>query len=96
MSGATAIRTYFQVVLPLLGPVLIVVATLRFLFAANQTSTIILLATSDTRTISLLTIDYVFLGLRESAAVTAVMITVLTTVAALVARKFGLRGVTAG
>jgi len=93
MSGATSLRTFFQVVLPLLGPVLVVVATQRFLFASNQTSTIILLATTDTQTISLLTINYIFQGLRESAAVTTVIITVLTVIAALVARRFGSRGV---
>ncbi len=93
MSGATALGTYFRIVLPLLAPTLVVVATLRFLFAANATSTIILLATSDTRTIALLTLDYVFEGLREAAAVTAVLIAAVTTVVALVGRGFGLKGV---
>jgi len=95
MSGASAVRTYFRVVLPLLGPVLIVVATLRFLFAANETASIILLSTSETRTISLLTIDYVFQGLREPAAVTSVIVAALTTAAALMARRFGFRGIAA-
>ncbi|HLY67713.1 MAG TPA: ABC transporter permease subunit, partial [Chloroflexota bacterium] len=95
MSGATAIGTYFRVVLPLLAPTLVVVAALRFLFAASNATTVILLATSNTRTISLLTLDYVAEGLRETAAVTAVMITILTMAAALIGRHFGLRGVAA-
>jgi iron(III) transport system permease protein len=89
-SGASWLTTYVRIVLPLLAPTLVVVATLKFLFAANATSSIILLATSDTRPLSLLTLDFVREGLRESAAVTTVIITTLTTGVALLARAFGL------
>jgi iron(III) transport system permease protein len=89
-SGASWLTTYVRIVLPLLAPTLVVVATLKFLFAANATSSIILLATSDTRPLSLLTLDFVREGLRESAAVTTVIITALTTGVALLARAFGL------
>ncbi|HLQ31808.1 MAG TPA: iron ABC transporter permease [Chloroflexota bacterium] len=88
-SGASWLLAYFRIILPLLAPTLIVVATLKFLFAANDTSRVILLATSDTRTLSLLTLDYVREGLRESAAVTTVIITSLTVMVALVARRLG-------
>jgi iron(III) transport system permease protein len=91
MSGAGWLTTYLRIVLPLVGPTLVVVATLKFLFAANATSSIILLATSDTRPLSLLTLDFVREGLRESAAVTTVIITALTTGVALLARACGLR-----
>ena len=90
MSGASWPITYVRIVLPILAPTLIVVGTLKFLFAANATSSIILLATSETRPLSLLTLDYVREGLRESAAVTSLIIAALTTVLALVARRFGL------
>jgi iron(III) transport system permease protein len=89
-SGAGPITTYFRVVLPLLAPMLIVVGTLKFLFAASATASIVLLATSETRTLSLLTLDFVAEGLRESAAVTTVIITALTTGVALIARSLGL------
>lgn len=89
-SGAGPITTYFRVVLPLLAPVLVVVGTLKFLFAASATASIVLLATSETRTLSLLTLDFVAEGLRESAAVTTVIITALTTGVALIARSLGL------
>jgi len=89
-SGASVISTYFRIVLPLLAPTLVLVGTLKFLFAANATSSIILLATSETRTLSLLTLDFVAEGLRESAAVTTVIITALTTAVALAARALGL------
>jgi iron(III) transport system permease protein len=88
-SGANWLRAYVRIVLPLLAPTLMVVATLKFLFATNDTSRVILLATSDTRTLSLLTIDYVREGLRESAAVTSVIVTILTVGVALIARRLG-------
>jgi iron(III) transport system permease protein len=90
MSGATWLRTYVRIILPLLAPTLVVVAMLQFLFAANATSSIVLLATSDTRPLSLLTLDFVREGLRESAAVTTVIITGLTIGVALLARTLGL------
>ena len=71
--------------------VFVLVATLKFMFAANATSSIILLATSNTRTISLLTLDFIYDGLRESAAVTTVIITLLTVGVALLGRALGLR-----
>ncbi len=88
-AGASWLRTYFRIVLPLLGPTLVVVATLLFLFTANATSSIVMLATSRTRTLSLLTLEFVRDGLREPAAVTSVIITAITASLALVARRFG-------
>ena len=40
---------------------------------------------------SLLTIDYLFQGLREPAAVTSVIVSFASVIAALVARRFGAR-----
>jgi iron(III) transport system permease protein len=88
-AGAGWLKAYVRIVLPLLAPTLVVVGTLKFLFAANDTSRLILLATSETRTLSLLTLDYVREGLRESAAVTTVIITALTVTVALTARRLG-------
>jgi iron(III) transport system permease protein len=90
MSGANWVRVYLRIVLPLLAPTVLVVAMLKFLFAANATSSIVLLATSETRPLSLLTLDFVREGLRESAAVTTVIITGLTTGVALIGRALGL------
>lgn len=89
MSGAGWIRTYFQIVLPLIAPTLIVVAAIKFMFAANATSNIILLATSETRTLSLLAINFVFDGQRESATVVTVVITAITTSMAILVRTLG-------
>lgn len=91
VHGAGWWRTYFQIVLPAMVPTLVLIGVLKFMFASQNTSTIVLLATSESRTLSLLTLDFVSEGLRESATVNAVIITVLTTGLALIARAFGLR-----
>jgi len=90
MSGAGWLRTYFQIVLPLIAPTLIVVAAIKFMYAANATSNIILLATSDTRTLSLLALGFVADGQREAATVITVVITAITTVMAILVRTLGL------
>jgi iron(III) transport system permease protein len=90
MSGAGWVRTYARIVLPLIGPTLIVVAAIKFMFAASATSSVVLLATSETRPLSLLILDLVAAGQRESATVVTVVITALTTSMALLARTLGL------
>jgi iron(III) transport system permease protein len=88
-SGANWLSTYIRVVVPLLAPTLIVVGALLFLFSAQAVSPIIMLATTRTRTLSLLTIEFLRDGLREPAAVTTVIVTTVTASLALVARAFG-------
>jgi iron(III) transport system permease protein len=90
MSGASWRTTYIRIVLPLLAPTLVVVATLKFLFAVQATSNIILLANSNTQTLSLLTLSYVTQGQRETAAVVTVLVTLLTVSVAILARRLGL------
>jgi iron(III) transport system permease protein len=89
MSGAGWVRTYVEVVLPLIAPTLIVVAAIKFMFAANAASNIILLATSQTRTLSLLALGFVADGQREAATVVTVVITAITTVMAILVRTIG-------
>jgi len=97
MSGAGWIRTYFQIVLPLIAPTLIVVAAIKFMYAANAASNIILLATSETRTLSLLALGFVADGQREAATVVTVVITAITTTMAILVRTLGLNiGIRAG
>jgi iron(III) transport system permease protein len=91
MSGAGFWRTYFQVVFPLMAQTMMLVAVLKFMFAAQHTSSIILLATSETRTLSLLALDQVAAGYREVASITVIFIMLLTLGVALVARSFGLK-----
>jgi iron(III) transport system permease protein len=90
MSGAGWIRTYVKIVLPLIAPTLIVVAAIKFMYAANAASNVILLATSETRTLSLLALNFVADGQRESATVITVVITAITTAVAILVRTLGL------
>jgi iron(III) transport system permease protein len=91
MSGAGFWRTYLRVVFPLMAQTMILVAVLKFMFAAQHTSSIILLATSETRTLSLLALDQVAAGYREVASITVIFIMLLTLGVALVARSLGFK-----
>jgi len=91
MSGAGFLRTYFRVVFPLMAQTMVLVAVIKFMFAAQHNSAIILLATSETRTLSLLALDQIAAGYREVASITIIAITLLTLGIAVVARSFGLK-----
>jgi iron(III) transport system permease protein len=78
-------------VLPLMAQTMVMVGVIKFMFAAQHASSIILLATSETRTLILLALDQVFSGHREVASITVVFIMTLTLGVALIARSFGLK-----
>ena len=90
MSGA-GFGNLFQVVLPLMAQTMIMVGVIKFMFAAQNTSGIILLATSETRTLSLLALDQIAAGYREVASITVIFYTALTLGVALIARSLGLK-----
>lgn len=91
MSGAGFWRTYFGIVLPLMAQTIVMIGVIKFMFAAQHASSIILLATSETRTLILLALDQVASGHREVASITVVFIMTLTLGVALIARSFGLK-----
>jgi len=91
MSGAGFWRTYLRIVFPLMAQTMVLVGVIKFMFAAQHNSAIILLATSETRTLSLLALDQVAAGYREVASITIIMVTLLTLGLAVVARSFGLK-----
>jgi len=91
MSGAGFWRTYLRIVFPLMAQTMVMVGVIKFMFAAQHNSAIILLATSETRTLSLLALDQIAAGYREVASITVILITVLTLGLAIVARSFGLK-----
>ncbi|HEY2990235.1 MAG TPA: iron ABC transporter permease [Candidatus Binatia bacterium] len=91
MSGAGFWRTYFGIVLPLMAQTMVMIGVIKFMFASQHASAIILLATSETRTLILLALDQVFAGHREVASITVVFIMTLTLGVALVARSLGLK-----
>lgn len=89
ISGASWLYTYRRILFPLLLPCVIVVGLLEFISAARNISTVVLLATGQTRTMSLLMLDFTAGAELERATVVAVMIVALVVVAALVARFLG-------
>ncbi len=90
-SGASWWHTYRRIMVPLLLPTLILVGVLNFIHAARDISTVALLASSSSRTLALLQLDFMVSGRYESAAVVATMVMILTTGVALAARAFGLK-----
>lgn len=91
MSGAGFWKTYFRIVLPLMAQTVVLISVLKFLFAARNASSIILLATSESRTLALLALDQIAAGYREVASITVLLVVLLTTGLALMARSFGLK-----
>jgi iron(III) transport system permease protein len=97
VAGGTWWATYRRVVLPLVMPTLMVVMVVTFISAARDISNVALLATSETRVLSLLQLDYMIAGRYEQAAVVATLTVLLTTGVAVVARIVGLRiGIVSG
>jgi iron(III) transport system permease protein len=91
VSGAGFWRTYFNILLPLTAQAMVLIGVLKFIFAAQNVSNIILLATSESRTLSLLALDQIGEGLREAASVTIIIVILMTLGLALAARFLGLR-----
>jgi iron(III) transport system permease protein len=94
IAGAGWWRTYFTIWLPLIMPTLIVVATLNFILAANTTSSIILLASRETSTLSIIALAAMGReggSAYEQAGILSIVIIVLTAGVAIAARIFGLK-----
>jgi iron(III) transport system permease protein len=89
VAGASWLTTYRRIVLPLILPCLIVVGLLEFISAARNISTVVLLATGQTRPLSLLMLDYAAGAEMERATVVAMIIVGIVVVAALGARSLG-------
>src|SRR5262249_11711908 len=58
VSGASWFSTYRRILVPLLFPALVTVGLLVFISAVRDISTIVLLATGETRTLSLLMLEF--------------------------------------
>lgn len=93
VSGAGWIRTYFRIWLPLLMPTLALLAVLNFVSAAGVTSSIILLASRETVTLSLLALQLTteLADQREAASIVSIFIVVLTVGLAIPLRAISLR-----
>jgi len=93
VSGAGWIRTYVRIWLPLLMPTLMLLAVMNFVSAAGATSSIILLASRDTMTLSLMALELssVAISNREAASIISIFIVLFTVTGALLVRYFGRR-----
>ena len=89
VSGASWFSTYRRILVPLLFPALMTVGLLVFISAARDISTIVLLATAETRTLSLLMLEFATEGQFEKATVVGALIVVFVVAAALIARALG-------
>jgi iron(III) transport system permease protein len=93
VSGAGWLRTYVMIWLPLLTPSLVLLAVMNFVSAAGATSSIILLASRDTMTLSLMALELSSIAVsnREAASIISIFIIALTVSGALLVRYFGRR-----
>src|SRR6266850_883216 len=92
VAGAGWLRTYFTIVIPVLMPTMVLVGMINFVAAAGATSSVVLLASRDTSTLSLLALEFgASGGLLEEASIISVIITVLTVGVALPMRALALR-----
>jgi iron(III) transport system permease protein len=93
VSGAGWLRTYFRIWLPLLTPTLVLVAVMNFVSAAGATSSIILLASRDTMTLSLMALELSSMAVsnREAASIVSIFIIAMTMAGAIVIRGLGAR-----
>ena len=92
IAGAGWTRTFFKIWIPVLMPTLTLLALFNFTIAAGTTASIILLASRETITASILILEWLMPGarLREEAAVVQIIIGSITLTAAFIARRYGI------
>ena len=93
VSGAGWLRTYFRIVIPVLMPTMVLIGLLNFVSAAGVTSSIILLASRDTKTLSILTLELASGGSArlEAAGIISLIIMMISMGIALPLRAWALR-----
>lgn len=92
ISGAGWLYTYFRIWLPLIAPTLVLMGILNFVIAAGSTGSVILLASRETVTLSLLALEYMTTSTgsaREVAGIISLFIVAMTAGLALIARWLG-------
>lgn len=89
--GASWIRTFRSIVMPLLAPTFVAVGVIGFLSSMRSIQTVVLLYSGKSRVLSILMLEH-YIGLSpEKGMVIGVMITFIVVVVALIARSFGLK-----
>ena len=89
IAGGSWSQTYRRVVLPLLLAHPDHVGLVGFMSAARDISTIVLLGSSQSRTLALLMLDFGYGGQFEKGTVVAVITVLLVIIAAVLARVVG-------
>ena len=92
VSGMGWFGTFFKIWVPLLMPTLALLALLNFNIAAGTTASIILLASRETITVSILILEWLLPGggLREAAAVAQIILGLITLVTAFFLRRYSI------
>jgi iron(III) transport system permease protein len=91
VSGGGWIRTYFRVVIPILMPSMVLVGLLNFVAAAGATASIILLASYNTTSLSILGLQLAAGGQVEDGGIVSLVIMALSLGVALPARLLATR-----
>ncbi len=90
-AGATWLAGFRRIMLPLLKPTMMAVGIIVFISAARDIPTVIFLSTHQTRTLSLLMLDYIADANKEKAAVLGVFLVLLIFALLLIGRLLGFR-----
>jgi iron(III) transport system permease protein len=90
-AGATWLAGFRRILLPLLKPTMLAVGIIVFISAARDIPTVIFLATNQSRTLSLLMLDYMADANKEKAAVLGVFLVFLIFALLLIGRLLGFR-----
>lgn len=98
VDGASAIRAFVTVVLPLSGPGIVTAAILSFVFSWNNFMFSIVLASSRTRTVPVAIYNFISYAQIDWGGLmaAAVVITLPVLVLAIVTQRYVIRGLTAG
>lgn len=98
VDGASAVRAFVSVVLPLSGPGIVTAAILSFVFSWNNFMFSIVLASSRTRTVPVAIYNFISYAQIDWGGLmaAAVVITLPVLVLAIVTQRYVIRGLTAG
>ncbi|HHY56410.1 MAG TPA: carbohydrate ABC transporter permease [Chloroflexi bacterium] len=98
VDGASAVRAFISVVLPLSGPGIVTASILSFVFSWNNFMFSIVLASSRTRTVPVAIYNFISYAQIDWGGLmaAAVVITLPVLVLAIVTQRYVIRGLTAG
>ncbi len=90
-SGAVWMQTFRHILIPLLMPALFAVGLIVFISAVRDIPTVVFLASSHSKTVSLLMLDYLAGAEFEKSTVIGVFIVLIIIIAAVIGRTLGVR-----